>query len=257
MTTHLSPIDLTGKHVLVTGGSRGIGKAICMTLAKAGARVCFNYLRNREAARQTHEELSKIGPEPIEVRANVADEDHLERLFGTIREEFGKLDILISNAALGVLKPVVNLRRKDWNWTMDINARALIPLAKNSIELMGERGGSIIAVSSLGATHAIPFYGAVGASKAALEALVRHLAVENADKGIRVNTVSGGAVDTDALKFFPNREEILTDSLKRTPAGRLVEPQDLADAVLFLCSDLAKMIHGQTLVVDGGTSIVA
>jgi len=257
MTTHLSPIDLTGKHVLVTGGSRGIGKAICMTLAKAGARVCFNYLRNREAARQTHEELSKIGPEPIEVRANVADEEHLERLFGTIREEFGKLDILISNAALGVLKPVVNLRRKDWNWTMDINARALIPLAKNSIELMGERGGSIIAVSSLGATHAIPFYGAVGASKAALEALVRHLAVENAEKGIRVNTVSGGAVDTDALKFFPNREEILADSLKRTPAGRLVEPQDLADAVLFLCSDLAKMIHGQTLVVDGGTSIVA
>ena len=166
MTTHISPIDLTGKHVLVTGGSRGIGKAICMTLAKAGAQVCFNYLRNREAARQTHEELAAIGPEPIEVRANVADEEHLDRLFGEIREKFGKLDILISNAALGVLKPVVKLRRKDWNWTMDINARALIPLAKNSIELMGDRGGSIIAVSSLGATHAIPFYGAVGASKA-------------------------------------------------------------------------------------------
>jgi len=201
--------------------------------------------------------LSEIGPEPLEVRANVADEEHMERLFAEIREKFGKLDILISNAALGVLKPVVNLRRKDWNWTMDINARALIPLAKNSIELMGERGGSIIAVSSLGATHAIPFYGAVGASKAALESLVRHLAIENAERNIRVNTVSGGAVDTDALKFFPNREEILEDSLKRTPAGRLVEPQDIADAVLFLCSDLAKMIHGQTLVVDGGTSIVA
>jgi enoyl-[acyl-carrier protein] reductase III len=122
---------------------------------------------------------------------------------------------------------------------------------------MGDRGGSIVAVSSLGATHAIPFYGAVGASKAALEALVRHLAIENAAHGVRVNVVSGGAVDTDALKFFPNREEILEDSLKRTPAARLVTPGDMADAVLFLVSDLAQMVHGQTLVVDGGCSIVA
>ena len=178
-------------------------------------------------------------------------------MFEEIREKFGRLDILVSNAALGVLKPVTDLREKDWRWTMDINARALVKLAKHSIELMGDRGGSIVGVSSLGSTHAIPFYGAVGASKAALESLVRHLAIENAGKGIRVNVVSGGAVDTDALKFFPNREEILEDSLKRTPAGRLVTPEDMADAVLFLVSDLAKMVHGQTLIVDGGTSIVA
>jgi enoyl-[acyl-carrier protein] reductase III len=174
-----------------------------------------------------------------------------------VEKEFGRLDILVSNAALGVLKPVTQLREKDWRWTMDINARALINLSKHSIRLMGERGGSIVAVSSLGATHAIPFYGAVGASKAALAALVRHLAIENAGAGIRVNVVSGGAVDTDALKFFPNREEILANSLATTPAGRLVTPEDMADAVLFLVSDLAKMIHGQTLIVDGGRSIVA
>ena len=252
-----SPIDLTGKFALVTGGSRGIGRAICKRLAANGAQVCFNYLRNREAAAIAVREISEVGLEPLEVKANVADEAHLTRLFETIDKEFGKLDILVSNAALGVLKPVTQLREKDWRWTMDINARALIPLARESIKLMGDRGGSIIAVSSLGATYAIPFYGAVGASKAALEALVRHLAIENAKDGIRVNTVSGGAVDTDALKFFPNREEILNDSLERTPAGRLVTPDDMADAVLFLCSDLAKMVHGQTLVVDGGTSIVA
>jgi enoyl-[acyl-carrier protein] reductase III len=250
-------INLSGKFALVTGGSRGIGRAISMRLAQQGARVCFNYLRNRVAAKEAFDAIAAVGPEPIAVKANVADADHLERLFNTVKEEFGQLDILISNAALGVLKPVVKLREKDWRWTMDINARALIPLAGGAIELMGDRGGSIIAVSSLGATHAIPFYGAVGASKAALEALVRHLAIENAERGIRVNVVSGGAVDTDALKFFPNREEILEDSLKRTPAGRLVTPDDMADAVLFLCSDLAKMIHGQTLVVDGGCSIVA
>ena len=252
-----SAINLAGKYALVTGGSRGIGRAISKRLARAGARVCFNYLRNRTAAAEAHKEIAAFGPEPLEVKANVADPEHLDRLFDTIRNEFGRLDILISNAALGVLKPVVKLREKDWRWTMDINARALIPLAGHAIDLMGEQGGSIIAVSSLGATHAIPFYGAVGASKAALEALVRHLAIENAARGIRVNVVSGGAVDTDALKFFPNRDEILEDSLKRTPAGRLVTPEDMADAVLFLCSDLAKMIHGQTLIVDGGCSIVA
>jgi enoyl-[acyl-carrier protein] reductase III len=252
-----SPIDLTGKHALVTGGSRGIGRAICKRLAEHGARVCFNYLRNREAAAEAVRQIAAVGPEPLEVRANVADEEHLKNLFDTVTKEFGKLDILVSNAALGVLKPVTELREKDWRWTMDINARALVPLARGAIQLMGDRGGSIIAVSSLGATHAIPFYGAVGASKAALEALVRHLAIENAAKGVRVNVVSGGAVDTDALKFFPNRDEILRDSLKRTPAGRLVTPEDMADAVLFLCSDLAKMVHGQTLIVDGGCSILA
>jgi enoyl-[acyl-carrier protein] reductase III len=246
-----------GKSALVTGGSRGIGRAICKRLAQHGCRVCFNYLRNREAAAEAVKEIAAVGPEPLEVRANVADEKHLENMFETIEKEFGRLDILVSNAALGVLKPVLQLREKDWRWTLDINARALIPLAKSAVEMMGDRGGSIVAVSSLGATHAIPFYGAVGASKAALEALVRHLAIENAANGVRVNVVSGGAVDTDALKFFPNREEILEDALKRTPAGRLVTPDDMADAVLFLVSDLARMIHGQTIIVDGGHSIVA
>ncbi len=252
-----SAIDLTGKCALVTGGSRGIGRAISMCLASQGARVAFNYLRNREAAAEAVKMISAVGPEPLELRGNVADDDHVERMFTTLEKEFGKLDILVSNAALGVLKPVTQLREKDWRWTMDINARALVTLSKFAIPLMGDRGGSIVAVSSLGATHAIPFYGAVGASKAALESLVRHLAIENAINNIRVNVVSGGAVDTDALKFFPNREEILEESLKRSPAGRLVTPQDMADAVLFLVSDLAKMVHGQTLIVDGGTSVVA
>jgi enoyl-[acyl-carrier protein] reductase III len=252
-----SPIDLTGKCVLVTGGSRGIGRAISKRMAEQGAQVCFNFLRNREAAAEATKIIGAVGLEPLSIKANVADADHVDRMFGEITEKFGKLDILVSNAALGVLKPVTELREKDWRWTMDINARALVKLAKHSIELMGDRGGSIVGVSSLGSTRAIPFYGAIGASKAALESLVRHLAIENAAKGIRVNVVSGGAVDTDALKHFPNREDILSDSIKRSPAGKLVTPDDMADAVLFLVSDLAKMIHGQTLIVDGGTSIVA
>ena len=178
-----SPLDLSGKYALVTGGSRGIGRAISKSLAAQGATVCFNYLRNREAAKEAHAEIASVGPEPIEVRANVADAEHVDRMFGEIGEKFGKLDILVSNAALGVLKPVTDLREKDWAWTMDINARALVKLSKHSIDLMGDRGGSIVGVSSLGSTRAIPFYGAVGASKAALESLVRHLAIEKRREG--------------------------------------------------------------------------
>jgi enoyl-[acyl-carrier protein] reductase III len=165
--TKSSPVDLKGKFALITGGSRGIGRAISVLLAKHGARVCFNYLRNREAAKEAEAEIMKVGATPLEVRANVADAEHVKRLFDTIKKEFGRLDILVSNAALGVLKPVTELREKDWRWTMDINARALVLLSRGAMELMGEEGGSIVAVSSLGATQAIPFYGAIGASKAA------------------------------------------------------------------------------------------
>jgi enoyl-[acyl-carrier protein] reductase III len=176
-------------------------------------------------------------------------------MFDVLRTEFGRLDILISNAASGVIRPALELTPRHWQWTMDINAGTLIPLTQQSVPLM-EDGGAIIAVSSLGAVRAIPNYSAVGASKAALESLVRHLAMELAPRGIRVNAVSAGVVDTDALKHFPNRGDLLEGAAKRTPAGRLILPSDVADAVLFLVSPLAQMVIGQTLVVDGGYSIL-
>lgn len=151
----------------------------------------------------------------------------------------------------------MELTHRHWTWTMDINAGALLSLAQHTVPLMGASGGSIVAVSSIGAVRAIPNYTAVGASKAALESLVRHLAVELAPRGIRVNAVSAGVVDTDALKHFPNREELLEESARRTPAGRLTEPRDVADAVLFLSSSLASMMVGQTITVDGGYAITA
>ena len=251
-----SRIDLKGKFALVTGGSRGIGRAICKRLAEHGARVCFNYLRNRQAAAEAVKEIAAVGPEPLEIRANVADDAHLESMFATIEKEFGQLDILVSNAALGVLKPVTQLREKDWRWTMDINARALIPLAKRSVELMGGRGGSIVAVSSLGSIRVLENYSLVGVSKAALEALVRYLAVELAPRGIRVNAVSAGVVETGALDHFPNREEMLASGAAN-PAGRLVTPEDLAGVVSFLASPDAEMIRGQVVVIDGGWSLPA
>jgi enoyl-[acyl-carrier protein] reductase III len=249
-------IDFTGSKALVTGGSRGIGRAIALRLADAGCDVAINYLRNREPAQETATEVERRGRRALLLKGNVAHGDDLPGLFDRIRETFGRLDILISNAASGVIKPALELTPRHWQWTMDINAAALLPLARHATELMGEAGGSIIAVSSLGAVRAIPQYAAVGASKAALESLVRHLAVELAPRGVRVNAISAGIVDTDALKHFPNRELLLQESERRTPVGRLTQPEDVADAVLFLASPLAAMLVGQTVVVDGGYSVL-
>ena len=250
-------IDLGGKVALVTGGTRGIGRAIALRLAAAGAHVAINYLRNAEPARQTAEKIAQAGVESLVVKANVADDAGVERLFAEVGARFGRLDILVSNAASGVLKPALELTERHWHWTMDINAGALLPLARGMVNLNRDKGGKIVAVSSLGATRAIPNYAAVGASKAALESLVRHLAIELAPRGINVNAVSAGIVETDALKFFPNREAMVSNTRSRTPAGRLTTPEDVADVVLFLASDLGRMIHGQVEVVDGGYSILA
>ncbi len=256
MSTGLS-IDLTGRRALVTGGSRGIGRAIAVRLAEAGADVAINYLRNRKPAEETAAAVRAAGRRALLLKGNVADPDVHDEMFQTIEREFGGLEILVSNAASGVIKPAMELTLKHWHWTMDINAAALLPLAQRTVRLMGDRGGHVIAVSSLGAVRAIPSYAAVGASKAALESLVRHMAVELAPRGVRVNAVSAGVVDTDALKYFSNRDLLLSESARRTPAGRLTAPSDVADAVLWLTSPFASMVVGQTIVVDGGYSILA
>lgn len=250
-------ISLKGKVALVTGGSRGIGRAIAVRLAQAGADVAINYLRQRSAADETCKMIEAAGTRSLAVRANVGEHKNIQFMIEEIKKIFSKLDILVSNAASGVLKPAIELTERHWRWTMDINAGTLLPLTQHSLPLMGDEGGHIIAVSSLGSVRALPNYAAVGASKAALESLIRHLAVELAAKNIKVNAVSAGVVDTDALKHFPNRDQMLYASRAKTPTGRLTTPDDVANTVLFLCSHLATQIQGQTIVVDGGYSILA
>ena len=242
-----------GKSVLVTGGSRGIGKAIALRFAELGAgRVSLSYLRNDRAAEETAEELRKLGAEPVLLRGNLGEPEKAKALV----EQSGALDVLVSNAATGVIKPLVELEEKHWDWTMNANARALFTLTRHAAPSMPP-GSSIVAVSSLGAQRVLDDYALVGTSKAALEALVRYLAVELAPQEIRVNAVSAGLVETGALDYFPNKDEMLTWYQQRTPAGRLVGPGDVADAVCFLCSPEARMIRGHTLVVDGGYSLLA
>jgi enoyl-[acyl-carrier protein] reductase III len=242
-----------GKSVLVTGGSRGIGKAIALRFAERGAgRVALSYLRNDRAAEETAEELRKLGAEPVLLRGNLGEPEKAKALV----EQAGALDVLVSNAATGVIKPLLELEEKHWDWTMNANARALLTLTRHSAPSMPP-GSSIVALSSLGSERVLDNYALVGASKAALEALVRYLAVELAPQDIRVNAVSAGLVETGALDYFPNKDEMLTWYKQRTPAGRLVGPEDIADVVCFLASPEAGMIRGHTLVVDGGYSLLA
>ncbi len=244
-------MDLAGRSVLVTGGTRGIGKAIALRLASLGvARVALGYLRNDSAAEKAAEDLRAAGTEPLLVRGNVAS----ERVIGEFAAH-GPYAAIVHNAATGVIRPALETEDKHWNWTIATNSRALLSLARACAPEM-ERGSSIVAISSLGATRVLENYILVGTSKAALESVVRYLAVELAPRGIRVNAVSASVVETGALEHFPNREEMLR-SLDRTPAGRLVEPEDIAGAVAYLCSADAEMVRGHILVVDGGFSLLA
>ena len=237
-------------NVLVTGGSRGIGRAIALRMARDGAdRVAIGYFRSDGAAEQTAEELRALGAEPTLVRGNITSERVLEEVAA-----LGPLDVLVHNAASGVSVPALESTDKHWDWTVNTNARALLQLARVAAPQM-PAGSSIVAISSLGEQRVLANYTLVGTSKAALEALVRYLAVELAP-GIRVNTVSGGVVETDALDAFPNREEMLAAG-RDNPVGRMVTPEDIVGAVAFLCSPDAEMIRGQTIVVDGGFSLLA
>ncbi|HJF34123.1 MAG TPA: enoyl-[acyl-carrier-protein] reductase FabL [Sporosarcina psychrophila] len=246
---------IENKVAMVTGSSRGLGKALAIELAKQGYDIVVNYARSRSAAEETVKEIEALGRRAIMIRANVGDVKKLRTMFEEVKEEFGRLDVFVSNAASGVLRPVMELEETHWDWTMNINAKAMLFGAQEAAKLM-DKGGKILGVSSLGSIRYLENYTTVGVSKAAIESITRYLAVELAPMGIAVNTVSGGALDTEALKHFPNREELLEDARINTPAGRMVEIDDMVKTAMFLISDDSDMIRGQTIIVDGGRSIL-
>ncbi|MBN8208107.1 enoyl-[acyl-carrier-protein] reductase FabL [Bacillus sp. NTK071] len=249
---------MTNKVALITGGTRGIGKAIAYKFASEGYNLVLNFMRKKKDAEQTKQELEEaFGITVHIVKANVGEVKQITSLFQETEETFGRLDVFINNAASGVLRPLMEIEESHWDWTQNINAKAYLFAAQEAARIMEKNGGgSIVALSSLGSIRALPNYVAVGVSKASVEAITRYLAVELSPKGIVVNAVSGGAVDTDALKHFPNREELLESAKKRNPAGRLVEPNDMADTTYFLTTPAARMIRGQTIIVDGGLSLL-
>ena len=247
-------MSLEGKLALVTGGGRGIGRAIGLKLAAQGADIIVNFFRRRDTAEQTAKDIEALGVKAEVIRANVGDPAKIDEMFDMIGDRFGHLDILISNAASGVARPVLDIDVKAWEWTMDINTRACLLCSQRAARLMEGRGGKIISLSSLGSFLVWPAYAVVGVSKAALEALTRYLAIELAPRGICVNAVAASFVETEALKVYLD-EQSNKGNLPITPAGRMVTTEDVANVVVFLCSEEAFMIRGQTIIVDGGFSI--
>jgi enoyl-[acyl-carrier protein] reductase III len=245
---------LAGRVALVTGAARGIGRAIAIKLATEGCDVAANYYNSADEAEALCQAVRALGRRAVAIQASVGVPDSVDELFADFRRHFDRLDIIVSNAASGVLKPATEMTLKHWRWCMETNALALNLLAQRALPLM-PAGGRIVALSSLGASRAMPLYGFIGASKAALEALARALAQELGPRGIPVNVVSAGVVDTDALAHFPNREQLLAGYAARAPAGPVLTPEDVAGAVYLLCLPEANMINGHTLVVDGGFAV--
>jgi enoyl-[acyl-carrier protein] reductase III len=246
---------LPGKIALVTGGSRGIGRAVALKLARSGCDVAIIYHNSHEEAEAVCTDIRGLGRRAQAIQADVSDPEVVEEVFAAFRQHgFDRVDIVVSNAATGVLKPALELGLKHWRRCLETNALALNLLAQQAVPLM-PKGGRIIAISSLGASRAIPQYAFIGASKAALESLARSLAQELGPRGIRVNVVSAGVVDTDALKHFPNRQQLLEEFARRAPAGPTLTMEHVADAVYLLCQPEAAMITGHTLVVDAGYCI--
>jgi enoyl-[acyl-carrier protein] reductase III len=251
-------MQFADKIALVTGSGRGIGQALALRFAREGADVVINFFRNRAPAEAAARQIRALGRRALVVKADVGEPEGIERLFAETEAAFGGLDILINNAASGYNRPVMEQKIKGWDWTMNINARAALFCAQRAAPLMEKRGGGyIVNLSSPGSQRVIPDYVLVGASKAALEAVTRYLAVELAPKNIVVNAIAPGVVATDALKHFAAAREgdVLEKSLQVTPAGRLVTPEDVANLVVFLCSPAAEMIRGATIPIDGGATL--
>jgi enoyl-[acyl-carrier protein] reductase III len=246
---------LENKVALITGGARGIGRATALKLADAGCDVAIVYYNSSDEAALVVDEIVRKGRRALAIQANVADQVSVKEMFKTYQQHFTRLDFLISNAASGVLKPALKMSTKHWRWCMETNALALNHLVSEGREIM-PHGARVLALSSLGAHRAIPNYAFIGASKAALEALVRSLSLELAPFGICVNTISAGVVDTDALKHFPNREQLLDEYQAHSLADRPLTPEDVANTVYLMCLPEAQMIKGHTLFVDAGYSVV-
>lgn len=254
-------IDLSGRKALVTGGSRGIGRAIALALARAGADVALTYWASRTNAEEVAEEILGLGRRTLVARADLASAEDAEAVAEVMSTHFGGLDILVSNAAGGGFRPLMEVSPEAFDLALHLNVRAFMLLVQRAARLL-ERPATakdrsrVITLSSWGAERALPMYGAIGASKAALESMTRHFALELGPRGVNVNCVRAGVVDTGSIRSLPGADALLEARRARSLAGDAnVTPEDVANAVLFLASPLADRIQGQTLIVDGGTSL--
>lgn len=253
---------MQGKTLLISGGTRGIGKAIVYAFASKGANVAFTYNSNAEIAQEITDDIEKqYGVKCRGYALNILEPDEYKEVYAKFDEDFDRLDFFISNAIIsgravvGGFGPFMRLKPKGLNNIYTATVNAFVVGAQEAAKRMEKvGGGSIISMSSTGNLVYTPNYAGHGTNKAAVEAMVRYAAAELGEKGIRVNAVSGGPIDTDALKAFPNYEEVKGEVVKRSPLSRMGEAEDLTGACLFLCGEGSSWLTGQTIVVDGGTT---
>ena len=251
-------IDLTGRLALVTGAARGIGRACALRLAEAGADVIVNYVTSRTAADEVAQKIQSMGRRTAVVKADISEQDDIVSMMGFVKDSFGRLDILVSNAATGGFRPLMATTARQFEAAMNTNTRALLFLMQSALPLLRRKEGraKVIAMTSHGSGFALPMYGLIGSTKAALESLARHLALELGGEGINVNLVQAGLVDTDSTRSVPGSKRLFELRRSRGLVGdRILEAGDVADVVLFLASPLSDLIQGQTIVVDGGAAI--
>ncbi len=251
-------IDLTGRVALVTGSSRGMGRACALRLAEAGADVIVNYVTSKTAAMETAQQIMAMGRKVHVIKADVSEEDDVRSMMEYITREIGQLDIVVSNAATGGFRPLLAANQRHFQNTFHTNVLALLYLVQSAVPLLEKSSGraKVIAISSHGSDMALPWYGLIGSSKAALESLARHLTLEVGDRGINVNVVKSGLVETDSTRRIPNADVMFAHRKDKTMTGdRMLSIEDVADAVLFLASPLSDMVQGETLVVDGGAAV--
>lgn len=249
---------LAGKKAFITGSGRGIGRATALAMAKQGADIVIHYRRELEQAEATASAVRALGREALLVKAELESQDEINQAFDTIAQAWGALDIFVANAAASAFKPIDQLKDYHLDRTYRVVLHSTVFAAQRCMPLMAGRGGRIIAMSSMGSTHTLPRYAALGTAKAALESLTRYLAAELGPQGITVNALNPGVVDTESAKFYggANYDQYHADVIAHTPLGRLGTPDDVADAVVFLASDLARFITGQVIRVDGGLTLL-
>lgn len=251
-------IDLNGKVALVTGSSRGIGRAGALKLAEAGADVIVNYVTSRSAATEVAEKIDAMGRRTYIVKADVSEEDDVESMMDFIKENVGQLDIVVSNAATGGFRPLLAANARHFQTTMSTNVLALVYLVRAALPLLEKSPGrgKVVAISSHGSHMALPMYGLIGGSKAALESIARHLTLEVGDRGVNVNIVKAGLVETDSTRRIPFADRMFAGRVEKSMMGeRVLCADDVANTVLFLSSPLSDLIQGETIVVDGGSAI--
>jgi len=243
------------KTLLLTGGSRGLGKKICYEFANRGANIIFTYVRSSTEADKSTKDLEKLGVNVISKKLNLNSNEDINRFCDEIKKLNIKLDFLINNAASGVMKNSLETTEKHWDWTMQINAKGPWILSKNLSDIM-KKNSRIINISSPGSSKVLKNYFSIGVSKAALESITRYMAYDLAKKDITVNSISATMLETDAIKHFPNQSDIKKILERKNPTQKKLLTEHIAKAAVMLCNEESEMIIGQNILVDGGDTLL-